>query len=72
MAQYLVGGRYQVGFPHRSVLGPVLFNNFINDSDNGTECTLSNFAYNTKFDGVVGTPKGRGRIQKDLNRLKTD
>jgi len=56
------------GIHQGSVLGPVLFNIFISDTDSKIECILTKFADYTKMHGVVNTPAGWDDIQRDPDK----
>ncbi|PKU47051.1 rna-directed dna polymerase from mobile element jockey-like [Limosa lapponica baueri] len=48
-----------------------MFSIFINDLHDGAECTFSEFANDTKLEGVVDTPEGCTATQWDLDRMET-
>jgi len=55
---------HHYAFPRESGLGTVQFNFFVDDLDEGIECILGKFAYDTKLGGNVDHSEGSDTLEQ--------
>lgn len=53
-------------------LGLMLFNTFMGNLEDVTECALSKFAGGTKLGGAADMPNGGALIQRHLEKVEAD
>lgn len=56
--------------PQNLLVGQILFNFFVSDLDDGTECTLSNILRLIQNWKVANSPEGYAAIRRNINRLE--
>ena len=57
--------------PPGSVLGPLLFEIYINDLDENVQGMISKFVDDTKIGGIVDSEEGYQKLQQDLDQLRS-
>ena len=66
--EYSEGSGEESGVPQGSVLGPILFNLFINDLEDGVNCSISVFADDPKLSRAITSLQDMETLQEDLNK----
>lgn len=57
--------------PYGLILGPVLFNVSINDSNIGSEYVLNKFADDIKLGGAIASTEDEEALQRNMDKLES-